>query len=58
MYGGRIRTILKFGYFYSLAPLTGEFELISGFPPKPITDVNQTIEEADLEDSKIIQKLI
>jgi len=42
----------------SLAPVAGEFELISGFPPKAITNVNQTVEEAGLEDSKVIQKLL
>jgi len=47
-----------FTYVWSLTPSVGEFELIAGFPPKPITNVNQTIEEAGLEDSKIIQKLL
>jgi len=41
-----------------LAPVDGEFQLIAGFPPKPLTDVNQTVEEAGLEDSKITQKLL
>ncbi len=47
-----------FTYVWSLTPHAGEFELIAGFPPKPITNVNQTIEEAGLEDSKVIQKLL
>ena len=47
-----------FDYVFTLAPVAGEFQLIAGFPPKPITNVNQTIEEAGLEDSKVIQKLI
>jgi len=47
-----------FTYVWSLTPTAGEFELIAGFPPKPITNVNQTIEEAGLEDSKVIQKLL
>jgi UBX domain-containing protein 1 len=47
-----------FDYVWSLAPVDGEFQLIAGFPPKPLTDVNQTVEEAGLEDSKITQKLL
>lgn len=26
-------------------------KLIAGFPPKPLTDMNQTVEDADLMDS-------
>jgi len=41
-----------------LAPVNGEFQLIAGFPPKPLLDVSQTVEEAGLEDSKVTQKLL
>jgi len=47
-----------FDYVWCLAPVSGEFQLIAGFPPQPITDVNRTVEEAGLEDSKVTQKLI
>jgi len=32
--------------------------LVAGFPPKPIENVNKTIEEADLLDSAITQKIV
>jgi len=47
-----------FTYVWQLTSNAGEFELIAGFPPKSLTNVNQTIEEAGLEDSKVIQKLL
>jgi len=52
------RVAAIFDYVWSLAPVDGEFQLIAGFPPKPLTDVNQTVEEAGLEDSKITQRLV
>jgi len=47
-----------FNYVWGLAPITGEFELIAGFPPKALKDMNQTVEEAGLEDSKVTQRLL
>lgn len=32
------------------------FRLVSGFPPKPITNVTQTIEEAGLKGAQVVQK--
>eukprot|EP01017_Pseudomicrothorax_dubius_P043207 TRINITY_DN7151_c0_g1_i8.p1 TRINITY_DN7151_c0_g1~~TRINITY_DN7151_c0_g1_i8.p1 ORF type:complete len:151 (+),score=31.71 TRINITY_DN7151_c0_g1_i8:516-968(+) len=46
-----------FTYVLSVAPTAGNFELISGFPPRPLTKVMQTLEEADLLDSTVIQRL-
>jgi len=47
-----------FDYVWCLAPVNGEFQLIAGFPPKPLLDVSQTVEEAGLDDSKVTQKLL
>eukprot|EP01017_Pseudomicrothorax_dubius_P005554 TRINITY_DN1142_c0_g1_i1.p1 TRINITY_DN1142_c0_g1~~TRINITY_DN1142_c0_g1_i1.p1 ORF type:complete len:240 (+),score=75.04 TRINITY_DN1142_c0_g1_i1:128-847(+) len=46
-----------FTYVMMAAPVDGSFELISGFPPKPLSDVTQTLEDADLLDSTVIQRL-
>jgi len=40
------------------APTDGEYQLISGFPPKPLTDPSKTVVEAGLKGAKITQKLI
>jgi UBX domain-containing protein 1 len=45
-----------FDYVMDLAPMDGNFQLISGFPPKPLNDPNQTVEDADLLDSTVTQK--
>jgi UBX domain-containing protein 1 len=47
-----------FNYVWSLAPVTGEFDLMAGFPPQPLKDMNQTVEEAGLEDSKVTQRIL
>ncbi|CAD8073851.1 unnamed protein product [Paramecium sonneborni] len=39
-------------------PPQKQIQLISGFPPKPISNMNQTVEEADLCDSQITQTVI
>eukprot|EP01017_Pseudomicrothorax_dubius_P018212 TRINITY_DN2022_c0_g1_i11.p1 TRINITY_DN2022_c0_g1~~TRINITY_DN2022_c0_g1_i11.p1 ORF type:complete len:263 (-),score=54.79 TRINITY_DN2022_c0_g1_i11:24-812(-) len=46
-----------FDYVKRAAPVTGAFELISGFPPRPLVDLSQTLEAADLLDSTIIQRV-
>jgi len=51
------RVAVLFDYAIGLSGVQGQFQLIAGFPPKPLTEVNQTIEEAGLEDSKVIQKV-
>jgi len=45
-----------FDYVMDLAPLDGNFQLITGFPPKPLNDPNQSVEDADLLDSMVTQK--
>mmetsp|Transcript_147419 Transcript_147419/g.209211 ORF Transcript_147419/g.209211 Transcript_147419/m.209211 type:complete len:179 (+) Transcript_147419:252-788(+) len=44
-------------YAMSMAPVNGEFQLVGGFPPKP-ADISKTIEEAGLDDAKVIQKVL
>lgn len=44
-----------YNYVNSIAP--GNFELIAGFPPRPVAK-NTNVEDADLCDSRITQKLI
>ncbi|CAK77501.1 unnamed protein product (macronuclear) [Paramecium tetraurelia] len=39
-------------------PPQKQIQLISGFPPRPITNLNQTVEEADLCDSQITQTVV
>jgi len=58
LFGGNFCVILTLFLLLSLAPVNGEFQLIAGFPPKPLLDVTQTVEEAGLEDSKVTQKLL
>lgn len=40
------------------APVTGSFQLVSGFPPKPLENMWESIEEAGIAGSAVIQKLI
>ena len=40
-------------YVMSAAPVTGEYQLVSGFPPKPLADASKTIEAAGLKNSAI-----
>ena len=44
-------------YLLSAAPVDGSYQLVSGFPPKPLTDSSKTIEEAGLKSAAITQKL-
>ena len=41
----------------SVAPVDGEYKLLSGFPPKPLEDPSATIEGAGLLRAAITQKL-
>jgi len=50
------KVAVLFDYVMDLAPLEGGFNLIAGFPPKPLSDPNATVEDADLLDSTITQK--
>jgi hypothetical protein len=40
------------------APVDGEYQLVHGFPPKPLNDPSKTIEEAGLKGASITQKII
>ena len=44
-------------YLSVVAPVEGSYQLINGFPPKPLNDPNATIEEAKLVKASITQKL-
>ena len=40
-------------YIKVAAPVDGEYQLVSGFPPKPLTDSTKTIQEAGLKNAAI-----
>jgi hypothetical protein len=40
-----------------VAPVTGSFQLVEGFPPKPLTDLNKSIDELKLQGTTLIQRL-
>ena len=40
------------------APVDGEYQLVSGFPPKPLNDPSKTIEQAGLKNAAITQKIV
>ena len=40
-------------YVMAVAPVDGEYQLITGFPPKPLTDASKTIEAAGLKNAAI-----
>ena len=44
-------------YVQVIAPVKGDFQLISGFPPKALNNAGATIEEAGLLKASITQKL-
>ena len=41
-----------------VAPVDGDFNLVEGFPPKPLLDMSQTVIEAKLQNCLINQRLI
>jgi len=41
-----------------VAPVQGEFNLVEGFPPKPLLDMGKTIQEAKLQNCMITQRLL
>ena len=45
-------------YVMNAAPIDGEYALISGFPPKPLSDPSKTIEQAGLKNAAITQKIL
>jgi UBX domain-containing protein 1 len=46
-----------FAYVDSVAPVNGSFQLVEGFPPKPLTDMEKTIEDLRLQGASLIQRL-
>ena len=50
-----MRDIAK--YIETIAPVSGNYKLIAGFPPKALEDMNATIEGAHLCKSAITQKI-
>ena len=45
-------------YVMTAAPVDGEYQLLSGFPPKPLTNPRQTVQEAGIANGAVIQKLL
>ena len=45
-------------YVNAVAPVQGTFNLVSGFPPKPLSDKTITLKEAKLINTSVIQKLL
>ena len=46
------------GFVMSAAPIDGEYQLVSGFPPKPLNDPSKTVEQAGLKNAAVTQKII
>lgn len=46
-----------YAYVTSVAPVQGSFQLVEGFPPKPLADYNKTIGELKLQGSLLTQRL-
>lgn len=46
-----------FAFISSAAPVSGSFQLVEGFPPKPLTEMDKTIDQARIKGTTIIQKL-
>ena len=41
-----------------VAPVNGDFNIVEGFPPKPLSDMNKTIIEAKLQNCMCTQRLV
>lgn len=39
-----------------MRPAAGEFKLMTSFPPKPLMDLEQTLEQAQLLNAMLIQR--
>lgn len=44
-------------YVGNVAPVNGTYDLIEGFPPKPLSDDSKTIKELRIEGSTLTQRL-
>ena len=51
----RVSDIAK--YIESIAPVSGDYKLVAGYPPKPLEDMSATVEAAKLCKSAITQKI-
>ena len=49
---------ILFDYVMYAAPVNGPFQLVSGFPPKPLENIWESIEDSGIAGSAVIQKLI
>lgn len=49
-----VRDVFK--YVETVSPVKGDYVLVAGFPPRPLTDLNATLEQAKLLKSAITQK--
>ena len=47
-----------FDYVMSVAPVEGEFQLMTGFPPKPLDNPSLTIKAAGLKNAAVTQKIL
>ena len=45
-------------FVMNAAPVDGEYQLVTGFPPKPLNDPSLSIEQAGLKNAAITQKII
>ena len=45
-------------YVMSVAPTSGSYQLMSGYPPQPLADPGMTIEKAKLQQANVIMRLI
>jgi len=45
-------------WLLGLAPIHGDFLLISGFPPKSLEDPDKTVKNGDLIESNVTQKIV
>jgi hypothetical protein len=45
-------------YVSQIAPVEGSFELVEGFPPKPLSDFDKTVDQLKLQGSSLIQRLV
>ena len=43
---------------YSISGCDKEFQLLGGFPPKPLKDPNATVEQTGLTNARITQKAL
>lgn len=46
-----------FAFLAAVAPVSGSFQIVEGFPPKPLTQQDKTIGELKLQGTTLIQRL-